>query len=159
MIVKCSHFGTLFLVFGFLLPFRHDFILTFFNLSFTLPNRVIIPKNPILYRKNTVLPTFESVNIKFTHILTNTAKILNQLAVSHISTFFLLYQNQSTSLIKFCSSQLNVMSFHFHYRHNTPPQLQKPLQFQTHCGLIFSNFFINSIPIPNHFFCIECYTA
>lgn len=51
VIVKCSHFGTLFLIFGFLFPFRHDFILTFFNLSFPLPNRVIIPKNPILNHK------------------------------------------------------------------------------------------------------------
>ena len=51
MIVKCSHFGTLSLFFGFLLPFRHDFILTLFNLSFPLPNRVIIPKNPILNHK------------------------------------------------------------------------------------------------------------
>lgn len=135
------------------------FYFNIFQFVISLAKQSYYFKNPILYRKNTVLPTFESVNIKFTHILTNTAKILNQLAVSHISTFFLLYQNQSTSLIKFCSSQLNVMSFHFHYRHNTPPQLQKPLQFQTHCGLIFSNFFINSIPIPNHFFCIECYTA
>lgn len=51
MIIKCSHFGTLFLVFGFLLLFRHDFILTFFNLSFSLPNKVIISKNPILNHK------------------------------------------------------------------------------------------------------------
>lgn len=51
MIVKCSLFGTLFLNSSLVFPFRHDFILTFFNLSFFLPNRVIIPKNPILNHK------------------------------------------------------------------------------------------------------------
>lgn len=46
-------------------------------------------------------------------------------------------------------------SFRFRYQRGAPPRLRGPLRFRARYNLVFSGFFVGSVPVPGRFFYVR----